>query len=71
MEGIPSFVCKNAVIKPEQTPASIAAKRAKTGCPVSVIMAQTAHPKVKQPSVDKSAMFKIENEINSARATRA
>jgi len=33
MDSIPIFVCKNAVIKPEHTPAPIAANNASTGCP--------------------------------------
>ena len=32
-------------------------------------MAHTAHPKVKHPSVERSAIFKIENDTNSASAT--
>ena len=39
------------------------------GCPAMVTAAHTAQPSVKQPSVDKSAIFKMEKEINNAIAT--
>ena len=71
IDWIPIFVCKNAVTNPEHIPAAIAASSASTGCPANVTVAQTAQPKVKHPSVDKSAIFKIENEINNANATNA
>ena len=71
IDCMPSLVCKNAVTKPEHTPAAIAAKSPSTGCPASVTEAHTAHPSVKHPSVDRSAIFKILNEMNSASATSA
>ena len=70
MEGTPILVCKKAVMKPEQIPAAMAAKRARYGWPKSVTMAPTAQPRVKQPSVERSAIFKILKETNNASATR-
>ena len=69
MEGTPILVCKKAVTKPEHTPAAIAAGNARNGCPAMVTIAPTAQPSVKQPSVDRSAIFRILKDINSARAT--
>ena len=60
MLSTPRRVCRKAVTKPESTPAAMAAKRASTGWPVTATWQQTAHPNVKQPSVDRSAMFRIE-----------
>ena len=60
MLSTPSLVCKKAVIKPEATPAAMAAKRASTGCPATATWQHTAHPRVKHPSVDRSAMFSTE-----------
>ena len=56
----PIFVCKNPVTKPEQIPASIAARIDKKGCPLTATAAPTAAPKVKQPSVERSQTFSIE-----------
>ena len=70
MEAMPSLVCRNAVKNPEHTPAAIAAKSPRIGCPAMVNMAQTAQPRVKHPSVDKSAMSNMEKDINNASATR-
>ena len=60
MLSTPRRVCKNAVTKPEHTPAAMAANRARMGWPVSATWQATAQPRVKQPSVDRSAMFRIE-----------
>ena len=59
------------VTKPAQTPASIAAKRAKNGWPARDTIAPTVQPKVKHPSVVRSAILRIVKEIKSANATRA
>ena len=53
-----------AVTKPEHTPAAIAAKIDKKGCPLTATAAPTAAPNVKQPSVDKSAISNMENDTN-------
>ena len=60
MLSTPRRVCKKAVMKPDSTPAAMAAKRASTGWPATATWQQTAQPNVKQPSVDRSAMFKTE-----------
>ena len=60
MLSTPRRVCKKAVMKPEHTPAAIAASRARKGWPVSATWQGTAQPSVKQPSVDRSAMFRME-----------
>ena len=59
MEGTPSLVCKKAVAKPAQAPASMAAGMAKIGCPAAVRETDTAAPSTKQPSVVISAISRI------------
>ena len=71
MDSTPSLVWRNAVTNPEITPAPVAARSPRNGWPCRVTMAHTAHPKVKHPSVERSAIFKIENDTNSASATSA
>ena len=56
----PIFVCKNAVTKPDVTPASIAAGIARYGCPAMATAAPTVAPRVKQPSVERSQTFSME-----------
>ena len=57
---MPIRVCRNAVIKPESIPASIAAGILRSGCPPIATTAPTAAPRVKQPSVERSQTFNIE-----------
>ena len=71
IDSTPRRVCRNAVTNPDATPAPIAASSPRNGCPCKVTIAQTAQPRVKQPSVERSAIFKIENDTNSASATSA
>lgn len=59
MLSTPRRVCKNAVIKPEQTPISMADSSARNGWPIRATCAQTAHPRVKQPSVDRSHRLRV------------
>ena len=70
MLSTPRRVWKKAVMKPESIPAAMAAGSARSGCPAMVSIAPTAQPSVKQPSVDRSAMFRMEKLMNSASATR-
>ena len=70
MLSTPRRVCKKAVMKPESIPAAMAAGSARSGCPAMVSIAPTAQPSVKQPSVERSAMFRMEKLMNSASATR-
>lgn len=49
-----------AVTNPEHTPAAIAAKIDKKGCPLTATAAPTAAPSVKQPSVERSQTFSME-----------
>ena len=56
----PSLVCRIAVTKPEQIPASMAAAMDKNGCPAIAAAAPTAAPSVKQPSVDRSQTLSME-----------
>ena len=58
MEGTPSRVCKNAVTKPAQAPAAMAAGMARMGWPAAVSVTDTAAPSTKLPSVVRSAMSK-------------
>ena len=58
-ESTPIRVCKNAVRKPEQTPAAMAAGMDSHGWPASATAAPTAAPRVKQPSVDRSQTLSI------------
>ena len=60
MLSTPRRVCKKAVTKPEHTPAAMAASSARNGWPVSATWHATAQPRVKQPSVDRSAIFRME-----------
>ena len=69
--GTPSLVCSKAVTAPESTPASIAAGIASSGCPAIVTTAPTAQPSVKQPSVERSQIFRILKLIKSDSATIA
>ena len=71
IDGTPRRVCKVAVTKPEAAPAAIAKNRPSTGCPATAAVAETAHPRVKVPSVLISAIFKIRKLRNSAIATSA
>ena len=57
---MPIRVCKNAVTKPEHTPAAIAAGIARYGCPDKATTAPTAAPSVKHPSVDRSHTLSME-----------
>ena len=57
--SIPRVVCKKAVQNPDREPESIAIKIPRIGCPAIVKTAETAVPRVKEPSVDRSAIFKI------------
>ena len=50
--------------------AAMAANSARIGWPAMVSMAPTAQPSVKHPSVDRSAIFRMEKLMNSASATR-
>lgn len=50
--------------------AAMAANSARIGWPAMVSMAPTAQPSVKQPSVERSAIFRMEKLMNSASATR-
>ena len=58
--SIPIFVCKNAVTKPERTPAAIAAGIESRGWPDTATIAPTTAPRVKQPSVERSQTLSIE-----------
>ena len=71
MEGTPSRVCSSEVTKPAADPASMAANSPRTGCPATAMVAETAQPRVKAPSVVMSAMFSTRKLKNSAMATRA
>ena len=51
-----NFVCKIAVTIPAKIPAPTAPTKAKTGCPVAVIITAAAAPSVKLPSTVKSGM---------------
>ena len=46
MLSTPSLVWRKAVTKPDSTPASMAAGRARKGCPARVTVAPTAKPRV-------------------------
>ena len=69
MEGIRNLVCSRAVMKPAADPASMAAGKAKKGCPARASVAEIAQPRVKAPLVVISAMFSTRKLRNSARAT--
>ena len=56
----PILVCSMAVMKPEATPASMAAGMDKYGCPDMATAAPTTAPSVKQPSVERSHTLSIE-----------
>ena len=56
MEGTPSLVWRKAVTNPAQAPASMAAGMARKGCPAAVRLTDTAQPRMKHPSVVRSAM---------------
>ena len=56
----PILVCRMAVMKPEATPASMAAGMDKYGCPDMATAAPTTAPSVKQPSVERSHTLSIE-----------
>ena len=56
--------------KPAAAPASMAAGKAKKGCPARAMVADTAAPRVKAPLVVMSAMFSTRKLRNRARATR-
>ena len=70
MEGIFSFVCRAAVTKPAAAPQSMAAGMASSGCPATARVADTAHPRVNDPSVVISAMFRTRKLSSRAIATR-
>ena len=59
IEGIRIFVCKKAVMYPAAAPAAMAAGMARKGCPATATVADTAHPRVKAPSVVISAIFRV------------
>ena len=69
IDSTPNLVCKNAVTNPDIIPAPIARNSPRNGCPCKVTIAQTAQPRVKQPSVERSAIFNILNDTKSARTT--
>ena len=56
---------------PAAAPAAMAAGMARKGCPATATVADTAHPRVKAPSVVISAMFSTRKLKNSAIATSA
>ena len=60
MEGTASLVWRNAVMKPAAAAAAMAAGMARMGCPARQTMADTAQPRVKEPSVVRSAMSRME-----------
>ena len=71
MAGTPSLVWRKAVINPAQAPASMAAGMARKGWPAAVTDTDTAQPRMKQPSVVRSAMSSTRKLRNRAIATRA
>ena len=71
IEGIENLVCSAAVMKPAAAPDSMAAGKARKGCPRRANVAATAAPRVKAPLVVISAMFRMRKLRNSASATRA
>ena len=71
MEGTASLVCKKAVMNPAAAEAAMPAGRARMGCPARHIMADTALPSTKAPSVVISAIFKMEKLRNRAKAMGA
>ena len=67
----PSFVCKSAVTNPASAPQKNASTTPSSGWPCTVNTADTAAPSVKVPSVVRSAMSSVRNEIYRPSATRA
>lgn len=59
MEGTPILVWRKAVTKPAAAPAAMAAGTAKTGWPAMHTVTDTAAPRVKAPSVVRSAMSRM------------
>ena len=57
MLSTPRRVCRKAVTKPEHTPAAMAANNPRNGCPARATVEPTAQPRMKQLSVERSAMF--------------